>query len=141
MKHTYFTETRDWHAEGTYCDAEGATFPLTGEVNVICIGKESTLGGYLEVAFNPPLRFENNYKITPVDEYTYTWESYNPELGTLRGSFSVLSDYILSLYVSEDGTFSGTEALRQVAPYTYENAGACFCKGVRLSSWVAVIRS
>jgi hypothetical protein len=87
------------------------------------------------------VRFENSYKITAIDEHTYSWESYNPALGTLRGSFSVLGDYILSFYVSEDGAYSGTEALRQIAPYTYENAGACFCKGVRLSSWTAVIRS
>ncbi len=141
MKHTYFTETRDWHAEGTYCDENGEKFPLKGEVNVVCLGRESTLGGYLEVAFVSPVRFENNYKITAVDDDTYTWESYNPGLGTLRGSFSVLGDYILSIYVSEDGVYSGTEVLRQTAAYTYENAGACFCKGVRLSSWVAVIRS
>ena len=141
MKHTYFTETRNWRAEGTYCDEKGAKFPLTGEVNVVCTGKESALGGYLEVAFETPLRFENNYKISPVDDHTYSWESYNPALGTLRGSFSVLGDYILSIYVSEDGLYSGTEALRQVAPYTYENAGACFCGGSRLSSWIAIIRS
>ena len=64
MNHTYFLEPLTWVAEGTYYDDSGNTYPLCGEVKIERDAAIWTLQGYLEVQFDKPVRFTNNYTIT-----------------------------------------------------------------------------
>lgn len=141
MRHTYFFDSLEWTAAGTYYDEKGGAFPLTGAVRIRHDGTEWTLGGYLQVEFDPPARFTNDYQIERVNEQTLRWASYNPALGTLKGTFEVIGDAILSHYISTDGVYSGTETLLQKDERTYENVGVSFKNGERMSAWTATLRA
>ncbi|WP_343208650.1 hypothetical protein [Anaerolentibacter hominis] len=141
MKHTYFYNTQDWRAEGTYFDEEGQEFPLYGEVSVIHSEEQWSLDGFLEVTLQTPVRFTNKYSIHESElPSTLQWESYNPALGTLKGTFEIIGSSIISFYTSEDGMYSGTETLVQVSPEEYYNAGVSFCYGRKMSSWTARLK-
>lgn len=138
MEHLYFLKTLNWSASGTYHDETGRTFPLNGQVRIIRDADAWTLDGYLEVLSDPPVRFTNDYRIQATDRpETLAWESRNPALGTLRGTFEFVDDAIISFYQSDDGVYSGTETLLLNADRSYFNAGASFRNGRKMSSWTA----
>ena len=142
MEHTYFFRPPHWSAAGTYYDENGTAFPLAGKVQVRRDEDGWTLGGYLEVAFPKPVRFTNDYIIRETGRAgTLAWESVNPALGTLRGTFEIVGECIVSSYVSDDGIFSGTETLRQLDESTYENVGVSFQGRKRMSAWTALIKA
>ena len=102
--HSYLFESGRWRAEGTYFDAHGQSFPLSGEVELIRERGHWTLGGWMEVRTASPLRFTNDYTIhTSSHPGTLLWESHNPALGAMRGTFELIGKYVLSSYPSEDG--------------------------------------
>lgn len=141
MRHTYFFETMKWTAAGTYYDEAGHPFPLKGETEIVHDKSRWTLGGYLEVAFESPVRFTNTYEIQGTeDETTLSWESFNPDLGILRGRFEVIGEFLVSSYTSADGTYSGTETLLQIDEKTYRNVGVSFHNGKKMSSWTALLK-
>lgn len=140
LKHSYFFDSLRWNAAGTYQDENGNAFPLTGEVKIIHTETEWKLDGYMEVNFSEPFRFTNCYRIfSTKQDTTLRWESYNPALGKLQGTFEIVGDWIISCYRSENGTFSGTETLLQKSASEYENAGISFQNGMKMSSWSAVL--
>ncbi len=141
MNHTYFLEPLTWVADGAYYDDSGNTYPLCGEVKIERNAAIWTLQGYLEVQFDKPVRFTNNYTITQESPCTLRWESYNPALGMLRGTFELFGDAIMSHYTSTDGVYSGAETLLQKSAETYENTGVSFQNGRRLSAWTATLRA
>ena len=71
---------------------------------------------------------------------TLDWESFNPALGVLRGTFELAGNYIVSVYRSDNGVYSGTETLIQTGEYSYDNVGVSFENGRKMSSWTAVIK-
>lgn len=75
------------------------------------------------------------------EETTLEWESFNPALGTLRGTFEIIGDSIISFYTSEDGAYSGTETLTQQDEATYYNVGVSFHNGKKMSSWTALLKA
>lgn len=114
MKHTYFYETLSWAADGIYYDHEGGTYPPYGEVSIIRDELHWGLDGFSEVRCQQPARFTNCYTISESEcASTLFWESFHPALGTLRGSFEITGDSIVSHYASPDGVYSGTETLVQ----------------------------
>lgn len=138
MKHTYFYRTMGWKASGIYYDEEGAASALAGEVQVIRREDKWSLQGFMEVLTEQPTRFTNIYTIFPSSSnMTLRWESSNPKLGTLTGTFEIIGDSIISTYRSKDGVYSGTETLIQIDEKTYYNVGISFRNGERMSSWTA----
>ena len=87
------------------------------------------------------MRVENIYEIVPFERGSdsTTWRSINPDLGTLVGTFAVVGDSILSAFRTEDGSFYGTEYLKNVDPDTYANRGVLLHKGKIVSSWSATV--
>ena len=140
MEHTYFMPGKSWQAQGMYYDETEKEYILNG---VVKVEKEIdwTLKGFMEVLFDSPVRFMNGYNIknTP-NKNLLTWESYNPALGVLKGTFHFVGKYIVSFYVSQDGVYSGTETLIYVDESTYENVGISYKDGVKMSSWTAEIK-
>ncbi len=138
MDHPYFLKSLSWVAIGTCHDDVGNAFPLRGQVRVIHSATPWTLDGYLEVLSNPPVRFTNDYRIRATDRAdALAWESCNPALGVLRGTFEFVDDAILSFYRSEDSACSGTETLLLNADHSDFNVGASFHHGRKMSSWTA----
>ena len=139
--HSYLFESGKWYAEGTYFDAHGQSFPLSGEVELVREEGRWILGGWMEVRTAPPLRFTNDYKIqTSSHSGTLIWESFNPALGAMRGTFELIGKYVLSSYRSEDGRYSGAETLIRTGEASYENFGAAFDGKSKMSSWIVRIK-
>lgn len=140
MKHTYFLENMEWTADGFYYDEEEHRIPLTGQVRVVRNETEWSLDGFLEIQTDPPVRFTNRYSIRPTDkELTLEWESFNPALGTLKGTFEFIGGSIVSYYQSEDETYTGTEILTEKDEKTYYNTGISFRNGKKMSAWTALL--
>lgn len=142
MVHTYFMSDRQWQASGTYYDGSGRTFDLTGQSLVTRGDDDWTLEASMEVLLKAPVKLFNRYTIHSTDfEHTLAWTSINPALGELSGTFSIIGSYIISVYTSQDGTYSGSETLMQIDENTYNNVGVAFHNGQRLSAWTALLRA
>ena len=140
MEHTYLLRPGRWRAEGTYYDETGRSFPLAGETELVQEGAERHLDGWMEVSGPAPVRFTNRYVIRETDRpFTLTWQSINPVLGVLEGTFELAGESILSRYVSRDRVYSGCEVLTLQADGSYHNAGVSMKNGRRMSAWTAVL--
>ena len=71
---------------------------------------------------------------------TLAWQSVNPALGVLEGTFEFAGESILSRYLSPDRMYSGCEVLTLQGDGSYYNAGAALKDGRRMSAWTAVLR-
>ena len=141
MAHSYLLQPLVWTAQGTYYDGEGCPFPLTGQSRLQRGEGLWQLEGEMAVATPQPLKFWNNYTISQAeDPAALRWTSRNPALGTLTGTFTFVADCIISVYTSQDGTYSGTETLWLQEDGSYYNVGVALCRGSRMSSWTAVLR-
>ena len=94
-----------WRAEGTYYDETGAPFPGRGDR--AGPGGGGAASGRLDGGVGPaPVRFTNRYVIRETDRpFTLTWQSFNPVLGVLEGTFELAGESILSRYVSRDRVY------------------------------------
>ena len=141
MEHTYLLRPGKWRAEGTYYDDAGRAFPLTGRSELTGDGPERRLTGWMEVVAPQSLRFANDYTIRETERpFTLAWESCNPALGVLEGTFEFAGESILSRYRSPDRVHSGCEVLTLQGDGSYYNAGAALKDGRRMSAWTAVLR-
>lgn len=141
MRHTYFDDGAIWEADGLYYDEKGMTYPLTGRCDAVHTDKAWSLDGFMGVAFDQPVRFTNAYRLQETGSpETIRWESHNPALGKLEGTFEVIGNKIISFYTSENGIYSGTETLIQLDEDTYENVGVSFQNGQRMSAWAVTLK-
>lgn len=141
MEHTYLLRPGTWRAEGTYYDETGRAFPLTGRSKLVRSEEQWRLEGELETAAPQPLRVTNRYGIRETDRpCTLAWQSVNPALGVLEGTFEFAGESILSRYRSPDRVYSGCEVLTLQGDGSYYNAGAALKDGRRMSAWTAVLR-
>ncbi len=93
----------------------------------------------MELQSEQPFRFENRYEIVPFSNDFTSWKSFNPALGTLQGKFSIVDDTIMSIYISEDGQYSGVECLSKVSNTQYLCKGFAFNGNQKLSSWAVIM--
>ena len=140
MEHPYLNCPGRWRAEGTYYDGEGRPLPLTGRSELIWENGARRLEGWMEAADSPPARFTNCYIIheTPLP-FTLSWQSHNPALGVLEGTFELVGTSILSRYASADQAYSGWEILTLQEDGLYYNAGVAMAHGRRMSAWTAIL--
>ncbi len=142
MMHTYLLPGRHWQASGIFYDENDQSFPLTGRSRVSRDNNEWTLDASMDVLFETPVQLCNIYSIHSTDaEHTLAWTSFNPALGQLSGTFSIVGCSIISVYSSGDGAYSGSETLIQVDENTYHNVGVAFHNGKRLSAWTVLLTS
>ena len=140
MNHTYLFRSDHWQAEGTYYDEAGHAFPLTGRSEILCTEQQWMLNGLLVVHLPIPIQFTNHYQIQKSEPpATLVWQSHNPALGNLSGTFEIVGAHILSQYRSTDHVYSGFEVLTLQADGTYQNTGLSLKAGKRLSAWTAVL--
>jgi len=138
MEHTFLFQEGIWIAEGHYFDDTERTYPLRGMTRITHQEGLWLNEGEMEIiAVDHPVRICNRYEIVPFDEgrnHT-TWESLNPDLGTLLGQFIIVDDTIISTCRSSNGGYMGTEIILRINEMHYKNRGVFLQGNDKLSSW------
>ena len=141
MGHRFLFEEGVWISAGFFRDGEGNTWHLSGRTKIVHHDDRWINSGVMEIEGDSPIRIEAIYEIVPFERGSdaTTWRSENPELGTLVGTYAVVGDSILSAFRTKDGSFYGTEYLKNVDPDTYANRGVLLHHGKIVSSWSTTI--
>lgn len=141
MGHRFLFEEAVWIAAGFFRDGDGNTWHLSGRTTIVHHDDRWINTGIMEIEGDTPMRIENIYKIVPFERGSdaTTWRSENPDLGTLVGTYAVVGDSILSAFRTEEGSFYGTEYIKNVDPDTYANRGVLLHHGKIVSSWSTTI--
>ncbi len=140
MKHTFLFEEGEWKMVGNYYDNQGNEVAVTG---INSIKHESGVWynkGIMTLACGG-IEFKNNYEILPFfEDNMTTWMSFNPGLGRMTGTFSIVDDSILSRFKSEDGSYTGVEVFIKKDDHTYQYRGVLLNKGEKMSSWSVTLK-
>lgn len=142
-KHTFILESARWLASGEFTGQSGEASAVAGEAVISHERKLWRNTGHMRVAGEAPVEYTNVYEIVPFPHGSAwtCWTSHNPALGRLIGRFVLMSDTIMSIFESEDGTYHGSEAMLQIDPDAYQCRGALLRGGVLVSHWsVALTR-
>ncbi|MBP2655206.1 MAG: hypothetical protein H6Q73_2775 [Firmicutes bacterium] len=135
MKHTFIFLPGTWNVNGKYYDINGNETLVQGESVIIHSDNLWLNKGYMKLLGDEPIEIRNQYEIIPFQQDFTTWESFNPSIGRLTGRFMVVDDTIISLCVSEDGNYSGSECMIKVSDMLYKSRGFAFKDNEKLSSW------
>lgn len=142
-KHTFLFQEGLWVAGGFYLDYRDRPLPLEGKTRVSHLDGLWVNEGAMELKTgDDSLIIHNRYEIIPFKKGAAitTWKSSNPAAGLLLGRFVVVEDAILSVCLSENGDFSGSEFLLKISDDHYLNRGI-FLKGdEKLSSWAVELK-
>jgi hypothetical protein len=143
MHHTFLFQEGFWNVRGYYFDDMENTLPLMGIARITHIEGLWVNEGEMDItAGEKPIKIYNRYEITPFREgkTQTTWESKNPDLGTLLGRFVIVNDAILSTCRAKSGAYTGVEFLLKISNTHYQNRGVLL-KGIdKLSSWSVDLR-
>jgi hypothetical protein len=143
MEHTFLFQEEIWIASGYYFDDKDRALPLEG-MNRITHTEGLWINiGEMEIkAGDKSIKFSNRYEIVPFEEdkSQTTWESLNPDMGTLLGRFIIVDDTILSTCHAKSGGYTGTEFLLKVSDTRYKNRGVLLKGNDKLSSWSMDLR-
>lgn len=142
MKHTFLLEEGTWESNGTYYDERGNAIPVWGRMEISHTGTRWYNRGLTRLLLEKPVEYRNDYEIDPLapgEEFT-AWQSFNPQTGTLWGSFMFVGDSILSSFTSENSEYRGHEYLLQIDEDTYRNRGFSFRGDEKLSSWTVELK-
>ena len=142
-RHTWLFEPGSWSAAGRFWEKGEIAHDARGTSIVRHLDDGWAIAGTLEIAGDPPLRFENDYRLNapPAGARVVPWHSVNPSIGTLTGVFVVAGDTIMSSFRSADGAALGSEHLTCVAPDRYQARGLFLASGKVVSAWsMALVR-
>ena len=137
FRHTWLFEPGTWSAAGRFWDQGEFEREGRGSSIVRHKGTMWEIEGSMEILGEPPLRFQNTYRIAAPrrDARIVPWQSQNPSIGTLTGVFFVADETIMSSFQSPDGQFVGSEHMRQLAPERYQSRGLFLASGAVVSAW------
>jgi len=143
MQHTFLFQEGFWSARGYYFDDMDRALPLTGMARITHLEGLWINEGEMEMnAGDKPIKIYTRYEIIPFREgrNQTTWESLNPDLGTLLGQFVVVDDAIISTCHAKSGGYTGAEFLLKISNTHYQNRGVLFKGNDKLSSWSVDLR-
>ena len=137
LRHTWLFEPGIWSAAGRFWDKGEFECEGHGTSIVRHTGAIWEIEGSMEILGQPPLRFQNTYRIAAPrgDARVIPWDSENPAIGALAGMFFVAGDTIMSSFQSRDGRFVGSEHMRQLASDRYQARGLFLASGAVVSAW------
>lgn len=141
VRHTFLLDEGEWDAHGHYWSDLGVEFVVEGHTSITHGRMHWASDGFMRLVLPDPVEFRNRYEIEPFQpgvDWT-SWVSHDPAVGTLRGTFMLVDDCILSSYSSDDGCHTGTEAIVRVEECLYHARGFAFASGRKLSSWSVVL--
>jgi hypothetical protein len=137
VHHTWLFEPGRWIAEGLFW--QGGEVERRGRGYSI-VRHESdrwVIEGEMEILADPVIRFRNVYDIAPPkrDARAVPWQSENPSVGRLTGTFVVVGASIMSLFQSADRVHLGSECLTQLDARRYQACGVFRSNDAVISTW------
>lgn len=140
-EHTFLLKEGQWRATGTYFDHRGQTTPITGR-SVVRHTEDGWISrSEMELASQPPVRFENTYEIEPLEAgmETTIWETEHASLGLMMGTLAVVDEALILSYVAEGGHYTGNETLQRLDADHYRSWGVLWQGDQKISSWSATL--
>jgi hypothetical protein len=141
MDHTFLLKEGNWYASGMLWDEHEIEVPIAGHSFIEHREGKWFNHSMMRLLADPPIELKSEYEIEPVPEgkASTVWKSFNPSLGMMAGTFSVVGDSILSSYRSESGEYSGSEYFLMEDDSTYQVKGVLFKGTIKVSSWEAML--
>lgn len=135
MKHTFLFTEGVWISRGTYYDENNNALSAEGRSEITHQKELWLYKSSMTLSGNDPVEIMNDYEIAPFVNNVAGWQSVNPKLGTLIGSFVVIEDSILSLFSAGSGEFFGSESLTQINESEYIGKGVLYGVAGKIYSW------
>lgn len=139
LEHGYLLSEGIWGVEGEYRDRHGRHASLRGRVETRHLTDMWLNLRTIHLHGDTHLELNTAYEIVPLKANTRstTWVTADPRIGSLDGLLEITPEYILSLFSSTDGRYSGAEYLLRSGDDCYHCRGIIFAAGERWSSWSA----
>ena len=141
MDHTFLFQEGLWTIEGSFFDEGGSKIPLEGKLRITHTEKIWVIEKDITLLEGNKAQLSNRYEIIPFGDYSEvtTWRSFSSKDQTLSGSFTIIDDTIISLFVSEKGNDMGTEFFLKLSSLVYKSRGALFQGNLKCSSWAVTL--
>ena len=114
--HTYLFSPGRWVGKGVLSIIGGSSEPI-GVSMIVSQGGTGTITAHLELEFSETHReggLEVVYTVSPKGKDTFDLMQHHSKLGRLVGKGAVTKQTILITFRSDDGTYSGFEAMEKV---------------------------
>jgi hypothetical protein len=138
--HAYLLDEGTWDVSGTYLDESAHEFPSWGR-NTIEHGETWTIDAFLTVQADETETLRSHYHVTPLrgNAATTDYSSEGSDIGTVRGTLTIVGDTILRVGRTQEGDLLVVEALRRDDIDRYEARGKLLSKGRLLSAWALTL--
>jgi len=109
----FFKDGGTWISEGFYYGRDNMPSPFRGVMTVRHEGENIfiTGSGELILSDHNTIRIENHYTAVKSDSPEIRWQSENPVIGALSGTYYLFDDSIVSLFRDEKKSIFGSETL------------------------------
>lgn len=134
MKH-FLSESAVWKTRSEFVTPDGQISYAEGESIISVTGKEIINESWAQME---NIKRINNYKITPLSQSEFAFESLNPELGTQTGTFHVDRNILFSKFRIKGTTINGYEIIRRENDVCYAQ-GALYESDSLINTWRAVM--
>jgi hypothetical protein len=137
VHHTWLFQPGQWIAEGLFWERGEVERRGRGHSIVRHESERWVIEGEMEILADPVIRFRNVYDIAPPkrDARAVPWQSENPSVGRLTGTFVVVGASIMSLFQSADRVHLGSECLTQLDARRYQACGVFRSNDAVISTW------
>ncbi|MFH1197402.1 MAG: hypothetical protein V1720_17010 [bacterium] len=137
MNHTYLFKEATWKADGHFFDETNKALSIQGETKIIHEENIWHSKSKFKLAEGGEGEFVLNLEVIPFDvkKGSTSWVSFNQSFGKFYGEIIIEDEYIISVFYSEEGTYSGSEYLHCIDGNHYKNKGVIFKGKEKLSSW------
>lgn len=140
--HTYLFVPGRWTGKGVLSIIGGPSEQIALEI-IVSKGGTGTITAHMELDFSEAQReggVEIVYTISPDSEDTFKFVQYHSQLGELRGSGAMTDRSILITFQSEDGSYSGFEAMERIDDEHYHLRGTLSLNGMPSTVLEAAVR-
>lgn len=137
VRHTWLFEPGRWIADGLFWQGGEVEHHGRGYSIIRHESKGWVIEGEMEILADPIIRFRNIYDVAPpkCDARAVLWQSENPSVGGLAGTFAVVGLSIMSLFQSADRVYLGSECLTQLDARRYHACGLFRSTDAVISTW------
>jgi hypothetical protein len=130
------SETARWITETEFVYRDGSISKGRGESiidvkEIIVINNSRTMFGENKIS--------HDYVIRYVSDNEYSFESVNPELGTMKGVFNIDRNIVFSKFAVHDTSLNGFEIIRREDETCFAH-GALYDGNTLIDTWNAVMK-